>query len=191
MSKFARTMLPDYYRLVDFVTKRHFNTTMLRPAGPGAPHSDDAWLRWRSIFFALGIPSIVLANINAFVLHHEGEKPEKRRIEWDEEHDRPVFKDYSWRCHSKAFPWGDGRHSLFFNKHHNVLKWSGYEDDAPTTWYWGEKEDDSGAASTSDVSNQAQETSYVVAGHDIKPVAGHGAAGAMQKPKRTQADQAK
>jgi len=75
-----------------------------------AGHSDADWKRWRTAFFVVACPAIVLAHVSAFVLPDASE------------HEPPPFVPYDHlRIRTKKFPWGDGNHSLIHNPHVNCL----------------------------------------------------------------------
>merc|ERR1712113_876457 len=81
-----------------------------------AGHSADGWKMWRNCFLFVGIPVIVLGHVNAFGMSDGSE------------HEAPPFVPYDHlRIRTKAFPWGDGNHSLIHNPHVNALP-DGYEE---------------------------------------------------------------
>ncbi len=92
------------------------------------------------MFALLCFPAIALANANVFLVTSEkGTMVKDKEKHWDEENERPKFVPYSYlRLHSKAFPWGDGNHTLFHNADRNCLR-EGYEE-GKHGWYWGEEE---------------------------------------------------
>ncbi|XP_074642702.1 cytochrome c oxidase subunit 6A, mitochondrial-like isoform X2 [Tubulanus polymorphus] len=74
--------------------------------------------RWKMLSLLVAIPGVVLCWINSY----------QKEKEHHEHHVRPEFVAYSHlRLRSKAFPWGDGNHTLFHNKAVNALP-EGYED---------------------------------------------------------------
>nr|ACO11585.1 Cytochrome c oxidase polypeptide VIa-liver [Caligus rogercresseyi] len=97
---------------------RSLSTSAVRrfaSAASAESHGDSAGF-WKKVFIFAGIPAILLGHVNAFVL------PEGHGH-------RPEFKPYPYlRIRKKAFPWGDGNHSLFHSAN-NALP-DGYEDDA-------------------------------------------------------------
>jgi len=76
--------------------------------------------KWRSVFFFVAVPAIILGHVSAFqpmLFPSEGQDP----------HARPEFKEYSYlRIRTKKFCWGDGNHSFIHNSHFNALP-DGYE----------------------------------------------------------------
>merc|ERR1712038_734215 len=104
------------------VMARLLSTSAMRSSGQGvgritAPHHDSGWKKWRTAFFIVGIPCLVVGHLNAFVLADP------------EDHKRPEFVPYEYmRTRSKRFPWGDGNHSLFHNPQKNALP-DGYEEE--------------------------------------------------------------
>lgn len=73
---------------------------------------------WKLISIFVAIPGCLLCAYNAVLKEKEHHT-----------HPRPEFVPYSHlRLRKKAFPWGDGNHSLFHNPHANALP-EGYEDD--------------------------------------------------------------
>merc|ERR1719234_2441113 len=70
---------------------------------------------WKKGFFFAAIPIMILGHVNAFGMADESA------------HQAPEFVPYDHlRIRSKAFPWGDGNHSLIHNSHVNALP-DGYE----------------------------------------------------------------
>jgi len=92
---------------------RQSNMTQIRQMS--GTHTDADWKRWRSVFFFVACPVIVLAHVAAFVAPDASE------------HEPPPFVPYDHlRIRTKKFPWGDGNHSLIHNGHLNALP-DGYE----------------------------------------------------------------
>jgi len=99
---------------------RMFSTSSTRMSGHAVTESD--WKRWRSITFFVAIPAILAGHFAAF-------RPYFAPLPGEDPHARPDFVKYEYlRIRSKKFPWGDGNHSLFHNKHANALP-DGYEED--------------------------------------------------------------
>ena len=89
------------------------NGSVAAPVRNMSGHTADSYKNWKKAFFFAAIPVIVLGHVNAFGM---AEHPV-----------RPEFKEYDYmRIRTKAFPWGDGNHSLFHNPHFNALP-DGYE----------------------------------------------------------------
>ncbi len=81
--------------------RRGLATSSSRSAAPWAPEPDSGWHRWRNVFVFLAIPALALAHANVFLLK-SGPDPSRDPEEWDEENQRPVFKQYTYlRLHSK------------------------------------------------------------------------------------------
>ncbi|XP_067686773.1 cytochrome c oxidase subunit 6A, mitochondrial-like isoform X1 [Haliotis asinina] len=71
--------------------------------------------RWKILTFLVAVPGVLVCYANAFVLQDHHMKPDE-------------FVPYEHlRLRSKRFPWGDGNHTLFHNKHMNPLP-EGYEE---------------------------------------------------------------
>ncbi|KAK6192061.1 hypothetical protein SNE40_003606 [Patella caerulea] len=87
------------------------------PAGPSAvagEHSGGAQ-KWKMLTVLVALPSVGVAYVNAFVFGDHHEEP-------------PEFHKYEHlRTRTKPFPWGDGNHTLFHNKHATPLP-DGYEE---------------------------------------------------------------
>jgi len=102
----------------------------------GDPRAEESAKFWKNLSLFVGLPAVLVATANAFshrILGRPGDNEDFRgnirKEDWDFEHHRPKFKNYSHlRIHTKAFPWGDGKHSFFHNSHVNPLPWSGYEE---------------------------------------------------------------
>ena len=76
---------------------------------------------WRTISLFVALPCIALVTYNSV-------KKEQAHHKHVEEHGRTEFVPYvHLRLRNKPFPWGDGNHSLFHNRHTNPLP-EGYED---------------------------------------------------------------
>ncbi|XP_071943990.1 cytochrome c oxidase subunit 6A2, mitochondrial-like [Antedon mediterranea] len=74
---------------------------------------------WKYLSFFVAFPGVALCMVNAY----KGEMEHKAHAH------RPEFVAYPHlRIRNKAFPWGDGNHSLFHNSHQNPLP-EGYEDE--------------------------------------------------------------
>merc|ERR1711890_178041 len=73
---------------------------------------------WKKATILGAFPAVILGTINALAIPDE------------HAHDCPEFRQYEYlHLRSKKFPWGDGNHSLFHNKHMNALP-EGYETEA-------------------------------------------------------------
>ncbi|KAK2147594.1 hypothetical protein LSH36_545g00001 [Paralvinella palmiformis] len=85
--------------------------------GPSAMAGETGGMKqWKKLTALLAIPGVILCYVNANM--KEAERAELPR---------PEFKPYSYMFHrTKKFPWGDGNHSLFHDKHVNALP-EGYE----------------------------------------------------------------
>merc|ERR1712107_128369 len=82
---------------------RKFSTSQALRSGD---HGPDGYKRWRTMTYVICFPAVALATFVNFgpTATHEH---------------RPEFKPYEYmRVRSKAFPWGDGNHSL------SIMKWS-------------------------------------------------------------------
>lgn len=78
---------------------------------------------WKLISYFVAIPGCLLCAYNAVLKEKEHHT-----------HPRPEFVPYTHlRLRKKAFPWGDGNHSLFHNPHANALP-EGYEDEDHDHW---------------------------------------------------------
>jgi len=99
--------------------KRAFSTSAARMSGGTTTPADVK--TWKMLTFLVGGPAIIFGHYMAFRPHfapYPGEDP----------HARPDFVAYDYlRLRSKAFPWGDGNHTLFHNDHSNALP-DGYVD---------------------------------------------------------------
>lgn len=81
-------------------------------------HAESTMKTWKLISYFVAIPGCLLCAYNAVLKEKEHHT-----------HPRPEFVPYSHlRLRKKAFPWGDGNHSLFHNPHANALP-DGYEDE--------------------------------------------------------------
>ncbi|KAG7202107.1 hypothetical protein KM043_004776 [Ampulex compressa] len=95
---------------------RKYYSSPSAPITPDTLPQDHGAARWRNIFFLVAIPCLGLSMLNSYLNHQK------------HGHERPEFKPYAHlRIRRKPFPWGDGNHSLFHNKHTNALP-DGYED---------------------------------------------------------------
>jgi len=75
---------------------------------------------WKLMSFVVALPGVAICWINAMLK----EKEEAEHMK----HHRPEFVAYDHlRLRTKKFPWGDGNHSMFHNKHLNALP-GGYEE---------------------------------------------------------------
>ena len=118
-----------------------------RLSSGGPSHDPAGWMTWKKLFVGVAVPVIFLGHINAFVLPD----PEPR----------PPYVDYDHlRIRNMAFPWGDGRHSLFHNSHLNALP-GGYESE--------EEEEDQETAAEVD-SEDEEEESEVITDEKTDPI---------------------
>ncbi|XP_064612845.1 cytochrome c oxidase subunit 6A1, mitochondrial-like isoform X2 [Liolophura sinensis] len=82
--------------------------------GHGGQHAGSARL-WQILTLTVALPGVGICWLSAYVISPE-------------HHVQPEFKPCSWlRLRNKAFPWGDGNHTLFHNPHLNPLP-DGYEE---------------------------------------------------------------
>merc|ERR1711997_721524 len=112
------TKLPNK---ITFVS-RLFSTTSKRASFPPLTgHGvEGGSQRWKTVFIVVGIPAIILGHVKAFYPYFYP-TPET------DPHKRPDFVEYDYlHIRTKKFPWGDGNHSLFHNRHMNALP-DGYE----------------------------------------------------------------
>ncbi|XP_034937287.1 cytochrome c oxidase subunit 6A1, mitochondrial-like [Chelonus insularis] len=73
---------------------------------------------WRNLTYFVGFPSIIITGINAYLLEKE----------FEETFERPEYVEYEYlSIINKPWPWGDGKHSLFFNPERNAIRGIGYE----------------------------------------------------------------
>ena len=100
---------------------RSMNKFLRAPAqGPAmarqmSGHAEGGYKIWKQGFYFAAVPIMILGHINAFGMSDGSE------------HEPPPFVPYDHlRLRSKAFPWGDGNHSLIHNPHLNALP-TGYE----------------------------------------------------------------
>ncbi|XP_064612844.1 cytochrome c oxidase subunit 6A2, mitochondrial-like isoform X1 [Liolophura sinensis] len=84
--------------------------------GHGGQHAGGSANLWKMLTFGVALPGVALCYYNAYYrLGHE--------------HPPRDFVAYEHlRLRSKAFPWGDGNHTLFHNPHTNPLP-DGFEDE--------------------------------------------------------------
>ncbi|XP_029038615.2 cytochrome c oxidase subunit 6A1, mitochondrial-like [Osmia bicornis bicornis] len=81
------------------------------PPGPGPQKL------WKSVFLFVALPLVMLCSVNCYLKKEE------------EESHRPEPIDYPHlKIMNKAFPWRDGKRSLFHNPHRNYLPGVGYEE---------------------------------------------------------------
>merc|ERR1712018_1052942 len=74
---------------------------------------------WKNVFFFVALPAVGICYVNTHLTEADHHK------HWV----RPEFREYDHlRTRTKAFPWGDGNHSLFHNPAINALP-EGYEDE--------------------------------------------------------------
>ncbi|XP_056653280.1 cytochrome c oxidase subunit 6A1, mitochondrial-like [Monodelphis domestica] len=85
-------------------------------SGTSAEGEDGTARMWKALTYYVALPGVAVSMLNVYLKSRES-------------HPRPKFIPYSHlRIRSKAFPWGDGNHTLFHNPHVNPLP-TGYEDD--------------------------------------------------------------
>merc|ERR1711893_236648 len=74
---------------------------------------------WKILSFTVALPGVLVCYINA----------EIKEAEHHEHYERPEFVEYDHlRIRNKAFPWGDGKKSLFHNPKMNALP-DGWEEE--------------------------------------------------------------
>merc|ERR1712105_114880 len=100
-------------RIRSIMFNRNFSTSTSNWMSGGEVHKG-GYKIWKNLFFLAAVPIIIIGNVNAFGLAEEEERQEFVECE-------------HMRIRSKKFPWGDGNHSLFHNKHLNALP-NGYEE---------------------------------------------------------------
>jgi len=67
----------------------------------------------------MAIPACIILSINVYLTHQKEHECKKR----------PEYIPYDYlNIRTKRFPWGDGNHSFFFNKHTQAGP-NGYEDE--------------------------------------------------------------
>ncbi|CAH3174716.1 unnamed protein product [Porites evermanni] len=91
--------------------------TLAEKEAAESKHAESTMKTWKNISIFVAVPAILICAYNAWVKEKEHHT-----------HPRPEFLEYPHlRIRNKAFPWGDGNHSLFHNPHANALP-TGYED---------------------------------------------------------------
>ncbi|XP_054771629.1 cytochrome c oxidase subunit 6A, mitochondrial-like [Lytechinus pictus] len=107
------------------VFRRQFSTSLTRRStaaahGPAAEDAAGTAKTWKYMSFLVALPGVMFCMVNAY----KGEMEHKAHLA----HHKPEFVAYSHlRIRTKAFPWGDGNHSLFHNAESNALP-EGYEE---------------------------------------------------------------
>ncbi|XP_031555507.1 uncharacterized protein LOC116292349 [Actinia tenebrosa] len=85
-----------------------FESSFKRSLAEEEKHAEGTLSNWKKISLFIAIPTTLLIGYKAFFVDHEGHP------------DPGKYVPYSHiRIRNKAFPWGDGDHSLFHNKHVN------------------------------------------------------------------------
>ncbi|KAK2148945.1 hypothetical protein LSH36_474g04000, partial [Paralvinella palmiformis] len=107
------TMASKYGRVL---LRRGFSSGMEGPSATAGEHG--GMKTWRNMTLFLAVPGIMITFVNARM----------KEAEEHEHHERPEFIPYEFLYRRpRPFPWGDGNHTLFHNKHYNALP-DGYED---------------------------------------------------------------
>jgi len=100
---------------------RRFTSTFAAESQAEIDHAVHTSVTWRRISLFVAIPGVLLCTWNAW-------KKEQEHAGHISEHGRDPFVPYTHlRIRNKPFPWGDGNHSLFHNRHTNALP-DGFED---------------------------------------------------------------
>ncbi|KAI5695017.1 cytochrome c oxidase subunit 6A1, mitochondrial-like isoform X2 [Diaphorina citri] len=95
---------------------RKFSTSPAMKSSAGNP---DAVKLWRNLTYFGALPCCALVGVYVY-LEHQAEEAHHVRPEF-------VKREYLY-IRNRRFPWGDGNHTLFHNKHVNALP-EGYEED--------------------------------------------------------------
>lgn len=100
---------------------RRFASTFAVESQAEVDHAAHTSVTWRRISLFVAIPGVLLCTWNAW-------KKEQEHAGHISEHGRDPFVPYTHlRIRNKPFPWGDGNHSLFHNRHTNALP-DGFEE---------------------------------------------------------------
>uniref|UniRef100_A0A4X2LGJ3 Cytochrome c oxidase subunit n=1 Tax=Vombatus ursinus TaxID=29139 RepID=A0A4X2LGJ3_VOMUR len=84
--------------------------------GPFGGNEEGSAHMWKMLTYCVALPGVAVSMVNCYK-------------KFKNPHKKPKFIPYSHlRIRTKAFPWGDGNHTLFHNPRVNPLP-SGYEDD--------------------------------------------------------------
>ena len=99
---------------------RRFTSTFAEGYQAEVDHAVHTTTTWRRISLFVAIPGVLLCSWNAW-------KKEEEHAQHISEHGREFIPYPHLRIRNKPFPWRDGNHSLFHNRHTNPLP-DGFEE---------------------------------------------------------------